>query len=443
VRLSLIGGSLPPAGGLRRPREADVRSAILGVALLLAASARAELDAVEREISAYARAHAGAMRETLARWVAINSGSRNAAGIAQLQVELRRELEALAFAVEGLEEGSLLRARRPGPTGSPRILLIGHVDTVFEPGSESDALPGTGSGALAEAGDGRASGPGAADMKGGLVVMLHALRALAASGDLGRASWIAILNSDEELGSPGSRAMIEAEARAADLGFVFESVQADGAMVRSRRGIGEVQLEIEGVAAHAGSAPEEGHSAILELAHKVIALEALADPARGLSVNTGTIRGGSKRNIVPEQASALIDLRFDDPQSGAELLARIEALAAQPSVPGTRTRIRSQLHRPAKPATPATDELLARHAQVARDLGLAAPAPVHAGGGTDGSLAAAVGLATLDSMGVRGGRAHTREEFVVLESLPERAALAAILWRRLIDGRLDAPGVRR
>jgi glutamate carboxypeptidase len=407
-------------------------------ALLLAAAApavRAELDLAERAIAASAQADPGAMRRQLERWVAINSGSHNAAGIARMQAELRRELEALGFAVESVDGESLVRARRPGPAGSQRLLLIGHVDTVFEPGSGFDALAPTE--------NGRAVGPGAADMKGGLVVMLRAIWTLARSGDLARASWTVVLNSDEELGSPASRALLQAEARAADLGFVFESVQEDGAMVRSRRGVGEFELEVEGVAAHAGSAHEEGRSAILELAHQVIALEALTDRARGVSVNTGTIRGGSKRNVVPAHASARIDVRFDDARAGEELRARIEALTAQTHVPGTRARIRGALHRPPKLATPATDALLARHAEVARDLGVDLPPPIHAGGGTDGSLTAAVGLPTLDSLGVRGGRAHTHAEFAVQDSMAERAALAAILWRRLIAAPLDGPQGRR
>jgi glutamate carboxypeptidase len=416
----------------------------LGVA---AGSARADLSAAERVLAEHVRAGAPRLEARLGRWVAIESGSHDADGIGRMLGELRGALESLGFAVESIDgrsvegvarapvpTGPLLRARRPGPAAGPRFLLVGHVDTVFERTGER--------GLLARA-DGRARGPGAADMKGGLVVMLAALESLARSGDLGRASWTAIVNSDEELGSLGSRALIEAEARAADLGFVFESAEAQGAMVRSRRGVGQFELEVEGVAAHAGSAHAQGRSAVLELAHKVIALEALTDYTRGVTVNTGTIRGGSKRNVVPSRASARIDVRFDDVRAGEELRERILALADEVHVPGTRTRIRGALHRPPKPATPATDALLARHAAVAADLGLELPPPVHAGGGTDGSLMAGVGLTTLDSLGVRGGGMHTALEFVVLESLAERAALAAILWRRLIEAPLDDAGGQR
>jgi glutamate carboxypeptidase len=214
-------------------------------------------------------------------------------------------------------------------------------------------------------------------------------------------------------------------------------------MIRSRRGIGQFELEVEGVAAHSGGAHHEGRSAILELAHQVIALEALTDYAAGVTVNVGVIEGGSKRNVVPERARAWIDVRFDAAEAGEALLERMLALVGEPHVPGTSARLRGALHRPPRPATPRGDALLERHAGVARDLGLASPAPIHAGGGTDGSLMAAVGLAVIDSMGVRGAGTHTDGEFVVLESLPERAALAAILWRRLIRDPLDAPGSGR
>jgi len=384
------------------------------------------------------------MRAQLARWVAIDSGSGDAPGIARMLDALAAELDALGFSVERIpgrriesEElgplgtGPLLRARRAGPPGAPRLLIAGHVDTVFE----RDSGPSE----LGPEADGRVRGRGAADMKGGLVAMLHALAALRESGDLDRARWTAIVNSDEEQGSLGSRALIEAEARQADWGFVFESAEPGGAMIRSRRGIGQFELEVEGVPAHSGSAHHEGRSAIAELAHQVIALEALTDYAAGVTVNVGIVEGGSKRNVVPERARAWIDVRFDTAAAGFALRERILALARKPHVPGTRVRVRGALHRPPKPATPQSDALLARHAEVARDLAISSPEPIHAGGGTDGSLMAGVGLPTLDSMGVRGGNTHTDAEFVVLESLPERAALAAILWRRIVREPLDAP----
>ncbi len=408
------------------------------------ADADAALGPGERALRAGIEARAAELWDTLGRWVTLNTGSHNLDGLDAFADQLGERLAGVGFEVEklpgpGIEypdgvqaTGPLLRARRPGPAGAPRLLLSGHMDTVFEPASPFQML-----GPVVE---GRASGPGAADMKGGLVVMLAALEALDRAGELGGADWTVLLDSDEELGSLASRPLIEEAARAADYGFVFESARPGGAMVRSRRGLGQLILTVEGVAAHAGSDHRRGRSAVAELARQIVAIEALTDYERGVTLNAGVIRGGTKRNVVPERAQAWIDLRYDRPELGAEVIERIEALAAAPRVPGTRTRVWARLHRPPKAATAATLELLERHAAVARALGAPAGPPVHAGGGTDGSLMAAVGLPTLDSMGVRGGRAHTDREFLVAGSLVERAALAAILWRRLI---LDsAPGGR-
>ena len=423
-----------------RRRGARVwRMAGAGLALLLlTAPARtiAQLSGAERQLRARVESRAPQLWGMLERWVALNTGSHNLEGLERFAAELSEQLTALGFEVElrpgepiaypdgARPTGPVLRARRAGPAGAPRLLLSGHLDTVFEPGSPFRAL-----GPVV---DGRASGPGAADMKGGLVVMLAALEALTRAGDIDGADWSVLLVSDEELGSLASRPLIEAAAREADYGFVFESARTSGAMVRSRRGLGQLILSVEGVAAHAGSDHRSGRSAIAELARQIVAIEALTDYARGVTLNTGIVRGGTKRNVVPDSAQAWIDLRYDTPELGQQIVERIEALAASPRVPGTRTRVWARLHRPPKPETPATRELLARHADVARALGADPPPPVHAGGGTDGSLMAAVGLPTLDSMGVRGGRAHTDGEFVVADSLAERAALAAILWRRLI-----------
>jgi len=162
--------------------------------------------------------------------------------------------------------------------------------------------------------------------------------------------------------------------------------------------------------------------------------EALTDYSRGITLNVGTLEGGTKRNVVPAFAEAWIDVRFDQQEHGEEVRGKLEQLAGEVFVEGTRTRLWGTLHRPPKPAAVDTLRLLELHEELARDLGLDTPASVHAGGGTDGSLMQAVGLPTLDSLGVRGGNAHTEEEFVVIQSLSERATLAALLFRRLLYG---------
>ena len=406
---------------------------------LAAPPAAAQLDADERLIRERLQARQQEMVAQLERWVALNTGTFNRPGLEAFAQLLVTPLLELGFEVERHSEwldaypghgrvgvGPLIVARRPGPgPASQRFLVLGHYDTVFEPDSPFQSYRLDRDDPL------RAIGPGVSDMKGGLVVLFFALRALAESGDLDRAQWTVLLNADEEIGSLSTRLRIEAEARKATLGFVFESARPGGEMVRSRRGLGQFYLTVDGVASHAGGAHSKGRSAILALARKVVEIEALTNYDAGITLNTGTFDGGTKRNIVPEFAEAWIDLRYDDSNQGDEIRERLEQIAAQPHVEGTHGALWGTLHRPPKRETDATRELLELHAEVARALGSELPPPIHAGGGTDGSLTGALGLPTLDSMGVRGGAAHTDREFVVLDSLSERAALGAILMRRL------------
>jgi glutamate carboxypeptidase len=401
-----------------------------------------DLNASEQDLRDSVYDRGPEMVEMLRSWVEINTGTWNVEGLTHLAAVLAAELRGLGFKVE-IDDGVLLdlpgrRNPRTGPTvvarrgprrgteHASRLLLIGHTDTVFEIDSPFQGF------FLDPERPGRGRGPGASDMKGGLVVMIETLRALRESGDLDLASVTVLLNSDEEIGSLGSRALLEAEARRADYGFVYESAQSSGALVESRRGLGQFNLVVEGTPAHAGAAHDRGRSAIRELAEKVVLLERLTDYTRGVTVNVGLLRGGTKRNIVPARAEAWIDVRYDSPELGRELEKAITEIARMTFVKGTQTRVWGVLHRPPKTSTEGVRALLDLHAEVSRELGLKAPPPVHAGGGTDGSLTGAQGLPTLDTMGPVGGECHTEREYVWLSSLSERTAVGAILLRRLI-----------
>jgi len=423
---------------------------IAGLLLLAAATpGPAELDAEEIELKVAIEERAGVMSATLEEWVAMNTGSWNLPGL-----EAFSRLPAVALAELGFEvqvrpgpeielpdrgrvrTGPLviaLREARDEPRRALRFLLSGHYDTVFEPASGFQRLRADPNH------PGRVIGPGAADMKGGLIILIEALRALARSGNLDRASWTVVLNGDEEIGSLGSRDVIEAEARRAQVGFVFEPPPESGAMVRSRRGLGQFHLRVDGVAAHSGRAHAQGRSAIREMAAKILRVEALTDYERGLTVNVGTVQGGSARNIVPERAEAWIDLRYDHPRLGEEARQALEGIAAESVVEGTSGALWGGLHRPPKLATAEVDRLLEAHAEVAAALGIELPPAVHEGGGSDGSLMGAVGLGTLDSMGIAGGACHTEREYAELASLPQRALLAALLFRRLLRTQLYGP----
>lgn len=414
---------------------------------LAAAPPREVLDAEDVELRVAIAARQPELEARLADWVDRNTGTWNAAGLEAFAAILAAELRALDFEVTvepsaaldypdraGARTGPLVQAERRAavdPERARHFLLLGHFDTVFEPDSPFQNWR------IDPSAPERATGPGASDMKGGLVVLLEALRALRESGDLARADVTVLLNADEEIGSLGSRPRIEAAARRAQVALVFEPAPEGGEQARARSGAGQFHLDVYGVAAHAATSPTEGRSAIVALAKKVIAIESLSDHERGILVNVGTISGGTKRNIVPEHAEAWIDVRYEEAGQGEELRAALAKIAAAPDLPGTRANLWGLLHRPPRPPTPEADRLLALQRQIARELGYPAPEAVHSASVTDGSLTAAAGVPTLDSLGVRGGGAHTDREYVVRESLAERAAIAAVLLRQLVRAPTD------
>jgi len=426
------------------------RMSLVALVALLALPARAELQAEDLEIRVLLAEQQPEMEKLLADWVDRNTGSWNTAGLEAFAPLVVEPLKTLGFEVtiepgvpldypdrKDARTGPLIVAQRKAqiaPENARHFLLLGHTDTVFEPDSDFQKL------AADPNSPRRAIGPGVIDMKGGLVVLLYALRALAESGDLSRADFTVMVNSDEEIGSLGSRPRIEAEARSAQLGFVFEPARETGEMARSRSGVGQFHLAVEGVASHVATSQRDGRSAIVALAKKVIAIESLTDYERGIILNVGTISGGTKRNIVPDHAEAWIDVRFDEIAQGQEVQRELERIAAANDGAGTSAKLWGRLHRPPKPESAEVDRLLAAHRKVAIELGLPSPEAVHSAGVTDGSIMAEVGLPTLDSMGVRGGGAHTDKEWIELSSLSERATLAAILLRQLAREAPDEPG---
>jgi len=408
---------------------------------ILALPARAELAAEDVEIRVLLSEQQPEMEKLLADWVDRNTGTWNTAGLDAFAPLVAAPLQELGFEVKiepgvpldypdrkDARTGPLVVAERKAqiaPEQARHFLLVGHADTVFEADSSFQKY------APDPANPRRALGPGVSDMKGGLVVMIYALRALAENGDLARADYTVIVNSDEEIGSLGSSARIEAEARRAQLGFVFEPARESGEMAKSRSGAGQFHLSVEGVASHVATSQREGRSAIVALAKKVLAIESLTDYDRGIILNVGTISGGTKRNIVPGHAEAWIDARYDDVEQGKEVKRALDRIAMTNDGAGTSAKLWGMLHRPPKPETPEVTRLLAAHRKLSAELQYGTPETVHSAGVTDGSNMAVAGLPTLDSMGVRGGGAHTDEEFIELASLPERATLAALLLRRL------------
>jgi glutamate carboxypeptidase len=306
-----------------------------------------------------------------------------------------------------------------GGTGQ-RVMMLGHFDTVWPVGT-LERMP------LRRDGD-RLYGPGVFDMKAGITIALTAVAALRATSTA-HPPITMLWTTDEEIGSETSRAAVESHARNSAAVLVLEPALPGGALKTARKGCGEFELTVHGIAAHAGLDPGKGASAIHELATQVAAIERLQDLSRGISVNVGVISGGSRANVVAEQARAVIDARAPTRAAAEEIERALGHL--QPSRPGTRLTITGSFQRPPMERTAAAAELFSRAAAVAALLGREL-AEGSAGGGSDGNFTAALGVATLDGLGAIGDGAHAVHEHVEMQALPWRAALVAGLLARFV-----------
>ncbi|WP_337173407.1 M20 family metallopeptidase [Paludisphaera sp.] len=312
--------------------------------------------------------------------------------------------------------GDHLVGRFPGPAGERPALVVGHFDTVWPVGT-IDRMPFRRDG-------GRLRGPGVYDMKASLVLVAAAFEAFAALGLAPRRPVTVVFTSDEEVGSTTSRGLIEALARESAHALVLEPPLADGSLKTARKGVGRFAVEVEGRAAHAGVAPELGASAVVELAHQILKIHALNDPAAGTTVNVGTVAGGTTPNVVPARAWAQVDARAVTAAGAEALEVAMAGLAAV--TPGTRVKVAGGFNRPAMERTPAIAALFERARGVGEALGLALTEGA-TGGGSDGNFTAAAGAPTLDGLGALGGGAHADDEHVLVDTIPERAALLAAL----------------
>lgn len=313
----------------------------------------------------------------------------------------------------------VLVSRGPSAPG-PRLLISGHLDTVHDPAGPFRSLT--------MASDGRtATGPGCVDMKGGLVIGVAALEALAECGV--KAAWTVIFNSDEETGSYHSDRALRAEAARHDYGLALEPALPDGGLAIERPGSGQFMIECTGRAAHVGRDFTSGVSAVTALARTIIDIAKLADPEAGVVASVGPLEGGHATNIVPDRARAWGNVRFRTEELGEALGKRLEALATPAgAMPGVS--VRRSFNRPAKPLTPGTQKLAEAARAAAEDLGQKLPFG-RTGGVCDGNNLQAAGLPVIDTLGVRGGGLHTPQEWIEVASLVERCQLLAVLMARL------------
>jgi len=323
--------------------------------------------------------------------------------------------------VELLEQkhrGAHLRITRASDDAKSRgqILVLGHYDTVYARGTLA-RMP-------FQVRAGRVFGPGVFDMKGGIVHALFALDAIADSRARLSDRIVFLWTSDEEIGSESSRNLIETEAKRSDAVFVLEpSLGPKGLLKTARKGVGEAELIVHGRASHAGLAPEKGVNAIHELALQLTRLKNWNDLPRGISINAGLIAGGTRTNVIPDRARAILDLRALRSEDMRSVEQRLRAL--RPILPGAKLEVRGGFNR-----APLEREQSADLFRLAKALASRMKIKIGegtAGGGSDGNLTAALGIPTLDGLGAVGDGAHSRNEFIVVRALPQRAALLAAL----------------
>jgi glutamate carboxypeptidase len=298
-----------------------------------------------------------------------------------------------------------------------RVLLLGHTDTVWTAG-EIAKRP-------FKIENGRATGPGVFDMKAGILLMWMAMRALKA-----RPVTI-LLNSDEEIGSSSSRSLIESEASQCRAVLVLEPSLPGGALKTARKGVGRFTVKAIGRAAHAGIDPGKGVNAVEEISRQILKLQQMTDSTRNTTVTVGVVQGGTRPNVVPAEAAAEIDVRIASIDEAGRIAAMIKALS--PELPGARLEIRGGINRPPMERNTETDRLFGAAREIAAEFGLDLKEG-STGGASDGNFTSAIGIPTLDGLGAIGGGAHAIDEWIEIDSLPQRAALLAGLIRYCSGG---------
>ena len=394
----------------------------------------------ERE--AVERAGGEPMLDHVLAWAAVNSGSRNLGGLehmadlladafAALPGVLRLEDPAPVESVDSAGKKTQLKHGRHlhltvRPTAPLQLLFTGHMDTVFAPDHPFQQTRWLEDGVL--------NGPGVADMKGGIAVMLAALKAIERSPAADRIGYQVVINSDEEVGSLASAPLLAQSARGKRAALTYEpAALPDGTLAGARPGSGNFGIIVRGRSAHAGRNPEDGRNALLAAADLALRLDALK--REGLSVNPSRIEGGSPSNVVPDLAILRVNLRPRTPEIEAAAKREIEAAVAAVSAEReVQIELNGGFGRPPKPLTPEAERLFDLVKQAGADLGQAI-AWQPSGGVCDGNNIAACGVPVVDTMGVRGGKIHSMEEFLITDSLPERAALSALTILRLAEGR--------
>lgn len=397
--------------------------------------------------------HVAARREAIidraVAWSNLNSGSRNAAGLAAVLDALEAEGRRLPASVERVptrgsttvgDDGAVrteahadalrITARPDAPI---QIVLTGHYDTVYPADSRFQAV--------ATRADGALNGPGIADMKGGISVMLAALEAFETHPDRARLGWTVLLSPDEEIGSPASAPLLAELGARGHLGLTYEPALADGTLAGARKGSGNFHLIVTGRAAHAGRAFDEGRNAVAGAAMIAARLHALNGEREGVTVNVAKISGGGALNVVADNAVVRFNVRTPDRASADWITAEIDAIAAAPPFEGLTLHLHGGFTRPPKPMDAAQTALF----EAVRDAGALLGQDIAwkpSGGVCEGNNLHAAGLPNIDTLGVRGGDIHSEAEFAWPDSFVERAQLSALILCKVASGEIDAPKLK-
>ena len=381
------------------------------------------------------------MLRQVEQWAAVNSGTGNLAGLAQIASLLADAFAPLPGAVRLVDpapeeailpDGAVQTIQRGQhlhlsvrPTANQRLLLTGHMDTVFPVDHPFQAVR--------EIEPGVINGPGTADMKGGIAVMLAALKAFETSPQASALGYDVLINSDEETGSASSAALIADLARGKIAALTYEpAALPDGTLAGARPGSGNFSFIITGKSAHAGRNPEDGRNALLAAAALALDLAALRKP--GLTVNPAKIDGGGPNNVVPDHAVLRVNLRPATPELETEAKAMIQKIAAQVAAQhDLHIHMHGSFGRPPKPMDAKAEALFTLVKQCGANLGQTI-AWKASGGVCDGNNIAACGVPVVDTMGVRGGAIHSADEYMIVESLAERAMLSALTLHRIANG---------
>lgn len=366
--------------------------------------------------------------------VNIDSGSEDPEGLAAVRRFFQERFAKLGWSVEArdFKDGRVpcLEAASPAATkenGPFAFLFLGHMDTVFVKGTTAQrpfAIRGN-----------KAIGPGVSDMKAGLVTMLHVAEIISAHGLAADLPICMAFNSDEEVGSQGSRAWLEALAQKSERVFVFEPCRVTGHRVLHRKGGGGFDILCHGKAAHAGAEPDKGANAVVELAHQVLAIADFAKPDLGSSVNVTVISGGQANNVIPDFARAAVDVRFSSVAEAQRLEACFRNLPQNTVTEGVRLEVKGGFSRMPMVPSEKTERLWDHMAGIGQSIGLEMKLTA-TGGCSDGNFTAALGIPTVDALGPIGGDAHNEDEYVQLSSIVPNTLLICLVLQAAAAGEL-------